>query len=85
MPLNELLPKAVKLYPKNEAVVCGDLRLDYEAFAHRVWQLCRGLASLNLRKNDRMAILHQNTHEYLEVYFAAAHLGLILVSLNYRL
>lgn len=85
MPLNELLPKAEKLYPKNEAVVCGDLRLDYETLAGRVWQLCRGLVRLNLQKNDRVAIIHQNTHEYLETYFAAAHLGVILVSLNHRL
>lgn len=85
MPLNELLPKAAKLYPHREAVVCGELRMDYEGFAKRVWKLAHGLKSLGLEKGDRVAILHENCHVYLEAYFAAAHLGVILVSLNFRL
>ncbi len=85
MPLNELLPKAVKLYPAREAVVCGDVRMDYACFAGRVWRLAKALSSLGLRKGDRMAILHENCHVFLEAYFAAAHLGLILVPLNIRL
>ena len=85
MPLNELLPKAIKLYPKREAIVCGDTRLTYDAFGRRVWRLCHGLIGLGLKKGDRLAILHENCHIFLETYFAAAHLGLILVPLNFRL
>ena len=85
MGLHELLPKAVRLYPEKEAVVCGDLRMNYREFAARVWRLAHGLQSLGIVKGDRVAVLHENTHEYLEAYFAAAHLGVILVSLNYRL
>ena len=85
MPLDELLPKALKLYPEKEAVVCGDIRMDYRGFAGRVWRLSHGLISLGLKRNDRVAIIHENSHEFLEAYFAAAHLGAILVPLNFRL
>jgi len=85
MPLNELLPKAVRLYPEKEAVVCGELRMNYREFAARVWRLAQGLRDLGINQGDRVAVLHENAHEYLEIYFAAAHLGVILVSLNYRL
>jgi fatty-acyl-CoA synthase len=85
MPLSELLPKAVKLYPNREAIVCGDLRMNYRSFASRVWKLCHGLTRLGVKRNDRMAILHENCHVFLEAYFAAAHLGAILVPLNFRL
>lgn len=85
MPLNELLPKAVRLYPEKEAVVCGDLRMTYVELAARVWRLAHGLLNLGIEKNDRVAVLNDNTHEYLEIYFAAAHLGVVLVPLNYRL
>ncbi len=85
MPLNELLPKALKLYPSREAVVCGHVRLDYRGFAVRVWKLCGALTGLGLAKGDRVGILHENCHVFLEAYFAAAHLGLILVPLNIRL
>jgi len=85
MPLNELLPKALKLYPSREAVVCGHVRLDYQGLANRVWKLCGALKGLGLAKGDRVGILHENCHVFLEAYFAAAHLGLILVPLNFRL
>ena len=85
MPLNELLPKAVKLYPHREAVVCGNVRMSYRDFGERVWRLCHGLSALGLRRKDRVAILHENCHVFLETYFAAAHLGLTLVPLNFRL
>ncbi|EFK05925.1 AMP-binding enzyme [delta proteobacterium NaphS2] len=85
MGLNELLPKAARLYPDKEAVVCGELRMSYRDVAARVWRLARGLLDLGIEKGDRIAVLHENSHEYLEAYFAAAHLGIILVSLNYRL
>ena len=85
MPLNELLPKAVRLYPEKEAVVCGDLRMTYGELAARVWRLSHGLLNLGIGQNDRVAVLNDNTHEYLEIYFAAAHLGIVLVPLNYRL
>jgi acyl-CoA synthetase (AMP-forming)/AMP-acid ligase II len=85
MPLNELLPKAMKLYPHREAVVCGRVRMTYAEFGNRVWRLCHGLRTLGLGRKDRLAILHENCHVFLETYFAAAHLGFILVPLNYRL
>lgn len=85
MPLNELLPKAVRLYPDKEAVVCGQIRMTYRKFADRVWKLGHALAHLGVGMGDRVAILHENTHEYLEAYLAAAHVGVILVPLNHRL
>lgn len=85
MPIDELLPKAVRLYPDKEAIVCNDKRMDYRTFAARVWRLSRGLISLGIRPKDRLAIIHENSNEFLEAYFAAAHLGAILVPLNFRL
>lgn len=85
MPLNELLPKAARLFPHKEAVVCQDIRLTYQELAQRVWQLSNALDHLGIKMGDRVAILHENTHEFLEAYLAAAHLGVILVPLNHRL
>lgn len=85
MPLNEILHRAVRLFPHKEAVVCGDLRMDYETFSRRVWCLSNVLRAHGLKRGDRVAILHQNCHVFLESYFAATHLGLVLVPLNIRL
>ena len=80
-----ILEKAVSLYPDKEAVVSGEKRFTYEQFADRTYRLANSLRSMNIFKGDRVAILHQNSHEYLESYFALAQLGGILVPLNFRL
>ncbi len=85
MALDELLPKAVKLFPKREAIVCGKERLDYMTFANRVRRLSNSLLDLGLKPDDRVAIIHENCHVFLESYFAAAQTGMIFVPLNFRL
>lgn len=85
MALNELLPKAIRLYPEREAIVCGDMRLNYVNLGARVGRLSHGLMDLGLKMGDRIAILHENCHVFIETYLAAAHLGFILVPLNIRL
>ena len=85
MRLNEILPKALRLHPFKEAVVYRDVRMNYSEFAERVWRLSRALMDLGIKKRDRVGIMHENSNEFLETYFAAAHVGAILVPLNFRL
>ena len=80
-----ILEKALNLYADREAVVCGDNRFTYREFAERVTGLSNFLYSQGLRKGECVAILHQNSHEFLETYFAVARLGAILNPLNFRL
>lgn len=68
-----------------EAVVDGDRRLSYRELNQRVNRLSRHLQSLGLKTGDRLALLAYNCLEYIEVIFAAAKLGLIVVPLNWRL
>jgi crotonobetaine/carnitine-CoA ligase len=44
--------------------------------------IAAGLASLGVAKGDRVAVILPNRLEMLEVFFAAAHLGAVLVPLN---
>jgi len=80
-----ILEKAIGLYEEKEAVVCSGKRFSYGQFGQRVFRLSRLLKALGLKRGDRVAIIHRNAHQYLEVYFAAAQLGAILNPLNYRL
>jgi fatty-acyl-CoA synthase len=83
--LYDLLRKTVETSPDKTAVICGDKSYNYSQFKDRVDRLASGLRSLGIRKNDRVAILHKNCHQFLETYFAAAKIGAILVPINYRL
>jgi len=80
-----ILEKALSLYADKEAVVCRDKRFTYRQFGDRVYRLASFLHSNGVGMGDRVAILHQNSHEFLESYFAAAQLGAILNPLNFRL
>jgi fatty-acyl-CoA synthase len=80
-----ILEKAVSLYPDAEAIVSGNNRYTYRQFADRIYRLSNALRTMGIDKGDRVCILHRNSHEFLETYFAVAQLGGILVPLNIRL
>lgn len=80
-----ILDKALSLYKDKEAVVCGDSRFTYGRFAERAYGLSWFMHDEGIRRGDCIAILHQNNHEFLETYFATAHLGAVLNPLNTRL
>ena len=61
----DFLRRAVKLYPGQEAVVDGELRLTYAEFGARVNQLANALLALDVAKGDRVAILSPNSHKFL--------------------
>jgi len=80
-----ILEKAVNLYAQKEAIVSGGKRFTYGEFARRAYKLANFLRSMGMKKRDCVAILHQNSHQFLEAYFSAAQLGAIINPLNFRL
>jgi len=74
-----------KLYPKRDAVVDGDLRLNYEEFFSRCDGWSSALQALGVREGDRVAYIAPNTHAQLESFYAVPQIGAVLVPLNYRL
>lgn len=85
MVLTETLAKALKLFPRKHAIVCGEGRWTYQEFCCRVNRLSHGLKSFGVGKDDRVAILHPNCHAFLEAYYAIPQIGAISVPINYRL
>lgn len=57
-------------------------RFTWEAFDQRTTILARGLKSLSIQRNDRVAVLMLNLDLMLEVYYACARIGVVLVPLN---
>lgn len=79
------LTKRAFLSGDREALVDGPRRLTYRELNSRVNRLCNYFQLSGLRQGDRCAMLAYNCLEYVEIIFAAAKLGLILVPLNWRL
>ncbi len=85
MVLNETLKKAIKLFPKKQAIVCGEKRWTYQEFGDRINRLSHSLRIFGIKRNDKVAILHPNCHTFLEAYYAIPQVGAISVPINYRL
>ena len=85
MDLQQILERAVRFYPERTAVVCGTTRLTYRELASRVRGLCGALQRMGIHKGDRLAVLMYNCHRYLEIYYATAEMGALIVPLNIRL
>jgi len=71
--------------PEAICVGCADLHLNWHEFNCRVNRAARALAASGIKAGDRVALLLANSNVYLEVFFAAAKIGAILVPLNFRL
>ena len=83
--VGELLAIQAGLRPDDVAVVDDVGSLTYAAFNARVNRLVRVLSGLGVSRGDRVGILSENRSEYLEALFAAAKLGAISATLNWRL
>lgn len=59
--------------------------LSYKNLNSRVNRLANVLVSLGLVKGDRIAVILENCSQFVEITYAAAKLGIIMVPLNYRL
>lgn len=82
MHIGHLLKRHARYRPHHPAVVFGDCRLTYAEFDRRVNRLANALQSAGVRKGQRIATLLPNCLELLEVYWAAAKTGAVVVPLS---
>lgn len=76
---------AARIFPTRTAIVFEGTSLTYAELNERVNRLVNALKTLGIGSMDRLAILSENTHKYLEIYFAAGKLGISVTPLNFRL
>lgn len=79
------LAHARKVAGNRQAIICGAIRYTWEEFEQRTDALARGLAGLGVQRGDRVAVLMLNCHRYLELYYACARMGAVIVPLNINL
>jgi fatty-acyl-CoA synthase len=72
-------------HPDAVALIFGERRLTYRELSRRALQAANGLLALGLNKGERVAVLLENGPEFVELFFAAATAGAILVPVNFRL
>jgi acyl-CoA synthetase (AMP-forming)/AMP-acid ligase II len=82
MQLGTVLSRHARYCPDRLAVVHGEQRLTFAAFDARVNRLARALLGAGLRKGDKIACILPNGLEILDLYWAAAKVGMVVVPLS---
>src|SRR5882672_7809564 len=83
--LGQTLRRSARLRGPALAVADDERELTWSEFAERVARLAGALRSLGLAPGERVAILAENSHRYLETLFAAPWAGGVVTPLNFRL
>ncbi|GLI33080.1 long-chain-fatty-acid--CoA ligase [Desulforhabdus amnigena] len=76
---------SARSFPTRTAISFEGTSLTYAELNQRVNRLCNSLRVQGIGKEDRLAVLSENTYKYLEIYFAAGKLGISVTPLNFRL
>lgn len=82
--LGEALRASAARNARHEAIVDGERRITYAELDGRVDRLAHGLHVQGVAAGSVVAVLSQNAHETLELYFACARLGALLCPVNPR-
>jgi acyl-CoA synthetase (AMP-forming)/AMP-acid ligase II len=82
MLLGDILRLNAMKFPDKTALVFKDTRLSYLELNRRVNHLANALLGIGVKKGDRLAVLADNCSQYVELYFAAAKDGMVIVPIN---
>jgi long-chain acyl-CoA synthetase len=82
MNLGSLPTRHAAYRPRHTALIFEDIRLDYRSLDERLNRVAHALRSIGLVRGDAVATILGNRLELLEIYWAAAKLGLVVVPLS---
>ena len=85
MNVGEWIYKRALTYPDRPFLKCGNLEYNNRQFNEKVNRMAHALIKLGVKKGERVACLMVNSSEFLEVFFACAKTGMIILPLNFRL
>ena len=74
-----------KNYPEKTCVVDSGMLLTYGEIERRAARLAHALAGMGVSPGDRVAIFETNCYQFVEMIYAIAKVGGIIVTLNFRL
>lgn len=83
--LAQTLYRTARRAPQRTALVSAGVRRTYAELDARVNQAANALAAAGMRKGERLALMSPNTEGFVETFYAAMRLGLVVVPVNPRM
>ena len=82
MILGDIPRRNARRYPQKTAVVYGSLRFSFDEFNRRLNSVANALIDLGVNHEDKVAVLLDNCHQFIELYFAIPRAGGAVVPVN---
>ena len=82
--MGDLLLSAADRYPDTPALVFPDAQFTYQELANRALHRARCLQALGVKPRDHVAILMHTCPDFVELFFASALCGAVVVPINAR-
>ncbi len=81
----DLLARNARNFPNDVGLIFGDKKFTWKELDARAKAFANSLFELGLKRGDRVAIYAKNSNQWVEALFGLAQVGLISVTINYRL
>jgi acyl-CoA synthetase (AMP-forming)/AMP-acid ligase II len=82
MNIGSLLGRHARYRPQHTAVICGDERWSFADYNRRVNRLANALLAAGVSKGEKVATILPNCVELLDLYWASAKIGAVVVPLS---
>ena len=82
--MGDLLLSAADRYPDTPALIFPDVQFTYQELAARAIRRARSLQALGVKPRDHVGILMHTCPQFVEIFFAAALCGAVIVPINAR-
>ena len=85
MIIGNVLKQRAMITPEREALISNGRIYTFNQLNERTNRMANALLNLGVKPGDRIGLLMENSSEFVEIYFAVAKIGAVLVPLNIRL
>lgn len=85
MVLAEIIRRNARRFPRDLALVFKNNRITFQQYETRVNSLTNALIKLGLRKGERICVILDNCHQFVEIMGAAAKGGFVMAPLSTHL
>ena len=82
VPLFHFLEESARKYPTTPCTIFKGAKLSYSEINELSYRLAAGLASLGIKKGDRVGLFMPNTPQFVIAYFAILKIGGVVVATN---
>ncbi|MBU1276107.1 MAG: AMP-binding protein [Proteobacteria bacterium] len=80
--INDLFDEVVEKYKKRVALIFYGTKITYQELGDKVLRMATALASLGVKKGDRVALLLLNAPEHVIAFYAVQRLGAVVTAIS---